>query len=111
MAVAVEHDEVLGRHDRLLHDQLRRCASTAAGRWPTCSTASGVSTPVCWLMRYEARRPDAVPTANRKCPAGSTQNALGTASVGMCPAAVRCPAAGSTAKPAILLLLAARLPT
>jgi crotonobetainyl-CoA:carnitine CoA-transferase CaiB-like acyl-CoA transferase len=36
-------------------------ASTAAGRWPTSSRASGVSAPLCWLMRYEARRPDAVP--------------------------------------------------
>src|SRR5215469_16171623 len=111
MAVAVEYYELLGRHDRLPPAQPRRVASTAAGRFPTSSTASGASAPVCWLMRYEARRPDAVPTANRKCPAGSRQNALGTASVGMFPAAVRCPAAGSTAKAPILLLLAARLPT
>src|SRR6266404_4130405 len=92
--VGVEHYEILGRYRRFLHAQPRRVARTAAGRLPTSSTASGDSAPLCWLMRYEARRPDAVPTANRKCPA-----------------AVRCPAAGSTAKAAILLLLAARLPT
>src|SRR6266404_2477064 len=109
--VGVEHYEILGRYRRFLHAQPRRVPSTAAGRLPTSSTASGVRAPLCWLMRYEARRPDAVPTANRKCPAGSRQNALGTASVGVCPAAVRCPAAGSIAKAAILLLLAARLPT
>src|SRR5882762_7343384 len=111
MAVAVEHHEVRDRHDRLPHDQPKRAASTAAGRWPTSTTASGVSAPLCWLMRYEARRPDAVPAANRKCPAGSRQNALGTASVGVCPAAVRCPVSGSRAKAAILLPLTARLPT
>lgn len=85
MVVAVEHCEVLARHDHLLHDQPRWVARTAAGRRPTSSTASGVRAPVCWLMRYEARRPDAVPTANRKCPAASRQNALGTASVETCP--------------------------
>src|SRR5262249_34176490 len=95
MAVTADHYEVLGCHDRLLDYQRRRVASAAAGRWPTSSTFSGVSAPLCWSMRYEARRPDAVPAANRKCPAGSRQNALGTGSVGVCPAAVRRPAARS----------------
>src|ERR1051326_8163442 len=35
MAVAVEDREVLICHRRLLFDQPRRVASTAAGRWPT----------------------------------------------------------------------------
>src|SRR5439155_601453 len=41
----------------------RRVASTAAGRWPTAYVARGVSTPVSPSMRYDARRPDAVPGA------------------------------------------------
>ena len=51
VAIAVEYQEVLSRHDRLPPDQPRRVASTAAGRWPTSSTVSGISAPLCWSMR------------------------------------------------------------
>lgn len=53
----------------------------------------------CQVTRYEARRPDAVPAANRKLPVESRPKALGTGSVGACPAGVRRPVAGSTANP------------
>src|SRR5580658_3831138 len=87
----------------------RRVARTDAGRWPTSCVAKGVSAPVSPLMRYDAKRPDAVPTAKTKRPSGSRQNALGTASVATCPAGVNCPLVGSTANPAMLLW--PRLPT
>jgi hypothetical protein len=40
-------------------------------------------------MRYDAKRPDAVRAAKRKCPAGSRPKALATASVETCPIAVK----------------------
>ena len=50
-----------------------------------------------------------ISAAKTKLPSGSRAKALGTASVGTCPAAVSCPLAGSTANPAMLLW--PRLPT
>ena len=90
--------------------QPRWVASTAAGRRPTASTASGVSAPLCWLMRYDASGPMPCPrrTGNALPDRDRTRWAPPR---WLCPAAVRCPECGSTAKAAMLLPLAARLPT
>jgi hypothetical protein len=48
------------------------CASGASS-----SLSNGDSVPVSQFMRYDASRPDAVPAAKRKRPAGSSPKALG----------------------------------
>jgi hypothetical protein len=73
------------------------------GLLPTAYVPRGVRSPVSLLTRYEARRFEAEPAAKRKWPSGSRLKALGTASVAMCPMAVKRPEEPSTAKLAMLL--------